>query len=324
MDTTNMRNLTGSDADALLPPRKRLLAGLKRSQMGIRSLSDEGIVEASRTAAVEAARTAKAARANAEEKAKKAAKAVAAAKAALELVASLSMEASNKEENLKKNKMKKHVPVEALYNNKNNTKGSAADEQLARKLHQAINSSPRISNNLPSLNLKSHKHKKMKHSAISEGTSIWNGDPLFHGNLCSTTSMNGSDTIGEIYAEGRGPVKKIDTTVGDVNRSNYIKGDKLKLHNGAEQEPSRPNFLKPEKNKFDTILSNNKFAESLGTLGKRRGKIKQKKLPLSFCSFRDRSSPKEKVKPQGAPQLEDDAVSTCGVPAGLIFHGAFR
>ncbi|EPS62803.1 hypothetical protein M569_11985, partial [Genlisea aurea] len=124
------------DADALLPPRKRLLAGFKRQSSSdvnlpsspsssslhvtvdtefearLNSLlkarisdtdpSNDEIVEASRDAATEAAKAAEKARANAEVKAAKAAKAMAAAKSALNLVAVLSEKAVRKSKKKKK------------------------------------------------------------------------------------------------------------------------------------------------------------------------------------------------------------------------------
>ncbi|KAL2348700.1 hypothetical protein Fmac_002700 [Flemingia macrophylla] len=145
----NVCDVNHLDADVLLPPRKRLLAGLKKqssdgaaspspslvvascvtvseaassspssysgefearlknllnSHSNNPNLTPEEVVEASKAAAVTAAKVAKAARAAAEEKAEIAAKAVAAAKRALDLVASFSEEAvSSRERNLKKN-----------------------------------------------------------------------------------------------------------------------------------------------------------------------------------------------------------------------------
>ncbi|XP_042950118.1 uncharacterized protein LOC122282233 [Carya illinoinensis] len=76
------------------------------------NLTPEEIVEASKSVAIAAA---EAARAASEEKAAKASKAMAAAKSALDLVASFSEEAASKEKYLKKNRLKKHLPVRLLH-----------------------------------------------------------------------------------------------------------------------------------------------------------------------------------------------------------------
>ncbi|KAI3471161.1 hypothetical protein Pfo_027824 [Paulownia fortunei] len=321
---TNTCNGNHLDADALLPPRKRLLAGLKRqnsdvnsplpstpcsagsendarlsnplrSQLSNPNLSNEEIVEASRIAAIKAAKIAEAARANAEEKAAKAAKAVAAAKSALDLVATLSEEAANKEKCLKKNKMKKHVTVEALYNKKKGN-NCRTDEELARKLHRAINSSPRILKNSSGSDTKNHKHKRLKRSAFSGRTSICNGVPVGEGNRPSTVTSNGNGVVGEVDTEG--PIKKIDMIMVDLNTSKSDKGDQLKSDNGEGWRPNKTERLKLEN------------SEVLDSFGKKRGRIKQKKLPLSICSFRDQTGPKEELKPQGMSLLEDNAVRT--------------
>ncbi|KAI4325404.1 hypothetical protein MLD38_030808 [Melastoma candidum] len=131
-------------AGVLLPPRKRLLAGLKKQNSEIDSnwralcvslpspvtsgvfdarlncllnshsdksnLSPEEVAEASSSAAMAAAKAARQARALAEEKAAIAAKAMAAAKSALDLVVSFSEEPGGNARYLKRNKAKKHVP----------------------------------------------------------------------------------------------------------------------------------------------------------------------------------------------------------------------
>ncbi|XP_011084449.1 uncharacterized protein LOC105166698 [Sesamum indicum] len=335
---TNTCNVNNLDSDALLPPRKRLLAGLKRqnsdvnspaplpsspncagskndacnniyrSQLGNPNLSSEEIVEASRIAAVEAAKVAEAARANAEEKAAKAAKAVAAAKSALELVATLSEEAANKEKGLKKNKMKKHVPVETLYNKNKGNSNCRTDEELARKLHQAINSSPRILKNASGSDTRSHKHKRLKSSAVSERPGISSGVPIAEGNRPSSTTSNGNGLVGD--TDNEGSLKKIDMIMVDLNASKSDKRDQLKLDNGEGWVPSKSDQMKSGNREAEALVSKDKFAESLDSFGKKRGRIKQKKLPLSICSFRDQTGPKEELKPQGMLQLEDNAVRT--------------
>ncbi|WVZ12862.1 hypothetical protein V8G54_017392 [Vigna mungo] len=179
----NVCDVNHLDVDVLLPPRKRLLAGLKKqssdgyvaaspsrvvascatvskavssspSSYSVEfearlknllsshptnlNLTSEEVVEASKAEAVAAVKAAKAA---AEEKVEIAAKAVAAAKRALDLIASFSEEAmgSSKERNPKKNKLKKHLPVHFLYKKYQQIENCGTDEELAQKLHRAMN-----------------------------------------------------------------------------------------------------------------------------------------------------------------------------------------
>ncbi|CAI9753310.1 unnamed protein product [Fraxinus pennsylvanica] len=320
---TNACDVNHLGADALLPPRKRLLAGLKRQNSDINchtpsascngrngydtrfhnvlksnlanpNLSNEELVEASRLAAVKATKAAEAARAIAEEKAAKAAKAVAAAKNALELVASLSEESANKEKYLKKNKMKKHVPVQTLYNKHKGISNCKTDEELARKLHRAINSSPRISKNSPSSDLKNHKQKRLKRSA-SGRTGVDSGGSVWEGNQSSMSNGNGA--VGKIHNEGL--VKEVDMITVDLNTSKFNNDDQPKLENGEGSQYNKADRLKSENGVTGTLHSKEKFSESLDSFGKKRGRIKQKKLPLSICSFRDQTSPKEELKSKG-------------------------
>ncbi|KAK4431455.1 hypothetical protein Salat_0907600 [Sesamum alatum] len=322
------------DADALLPPRKRLLAGLKRqssdvnstapstsrsaeseydtrlnnllrSQLSNTNLSNEGIVEASRCAAIEAAKVAEAARAIAEQKAAKAAKAMAAAKSALDLVATLE-EAASKEKCLKPNKMKKHLPVQAFYNKNKGKFNCRTDEELARKLHQAINSSARILKNSSGSDSKNHKHTRLKTSAASGRTSICSGIPPGEGNRPSINTSNG---YGVVEVDTEGPVKEIDTIMVDLNTSKPDRDDGIRLENGEGWQPSKHDQLKLQNGEV-RVPSKAKSPESLDSFGKKRGRIKQKKLPLSICSFRDQTSPKEALKSRGMPQPEDNGDKT--------------
>ncbi|XP_042053156.1 uncharacterized protein LOC121798298 [Salvia splendens] len=312
---TNTCNVNHLDVDAHLPPRKRLLAGLKRQNSDVNSptatpstpssggsehdvrsnnalrshlhdpsLSNEEIVEISRIAAMKAAKVAEVARANAEEKAAKAAKAVAAAKSALDLVAILSDETGNKEKLLKKNKMKKHVTVEALYNKNKSSPGT--DEELARNLHRVINSSPRILKNSPGSESKSHKHKKLKSSAASGRTSITNEAPVGEGDRDRQSAARSTGN-GVVELDTESPVRKIGMIMVDLNTSKHDSCDQLKLDNGDGSRLS-----KTERLKLDD-------GEVLDSISRKRGRIKQKKLPLSICSFKDQTSPKEELKPQG-------------------------
>ncbi|KAL8229289.1 hypothetical protein R6Q57_014189 [Mikania cordata] len=273
----NVCGVNHLDSDVLLPPRKRLLACLKKQNSDVNGNSNsnsyspstcntldqidtrisyllkahlsndnpsqEEIVAASRTAAEVAAKVAMAARAAAQEKAVMAAKAMAAAKKALELVANVDAGheiPSLAEQQLKKNKTKKQVDVQMLYDNRKPgfENGKTNDEELARKLHHAINSSPRISKSgLPS-DVKNHKHKKLK------------------------TSENDRSSNGSIVGEGISSSKEVD------NMTKSDTGNKSKGKSGDED---------------------------ITTFGRKRGRMKQKKLPLSICHDRDQANPKENV-----------------------------
>ncbi|XP_073297765.1 uncharacterized protein [Primulina huaijiensis] len=330
----NAYDVTDLDADALLPPRKRLLAGLKRqnsdvnfpilsasrsagsefdahlnrllsSRLSDPNTTNEEIVEASRRAATEAAKIAGIARANAEDKAAKAAKAVAAAKSALELVATLSEEASKKEHRLKKNKLKKHIPVESLYSKNKGKTNCRADEELARNLHRSINSSPRISKSLPSCDAKNHKPKRLKNSASYEKTYIQGVGLVGEGNRPSIATSIGNGIQKEVSIEG--PVKEIEKTRVDLNTSKSEKVGKPTLFYREDSHPSTTDRTKLEHRELKVLNSKDKVADSFDALGKKRGRIKQKKLPLSICSFRDKTGPKEQQKPKDLPQSEDDS-----------------
>uniref|UniRef100_A0A803KSP4 Uncharacterized protein n=1 Tax=Chenopodium quinoa TaxID=63459 RepID=A0A803KSP4_CHEQI len=219
------------DADVRLPPRKRLLAGLKKQSCS------ETI---------------------AEEKAAIAAKAVAAAKSALDKVASISEETSSKDKHHKKNKLKKHVPVQLLYKKHQPVESCGTDEELARKLHRAINSSPRINRNSPGSDSKSHKHKKLKVSPPSEKSGVAN-----EGGMDCEGSNEEPFTV------------KLDDRV-----SKFTKPDEMEVDSGeAESSQSKVKTFTPS----DDVCTN----------GRKRGRIKQKKLPLSLCSSKDQSNPKE-------------------------------
>ncbi|GAB4847630.1 hypothetical protein Ancab_026691 [Ancistrocladus abbreviatus] len=295
------------ETDVLLPPRKRLLAGLKKQNSETRcsqensnssplsgfdsrlnnllkshkngsKMSPQEIAEAAGSAAVAAARTAKAARAAAEEKAAIAAKAVAAAKTALDLVASVSEEIGSSDRHQKKNKLKKQVPVQLLYKKYQPVENSRTDEELARRLHRAINSSPRILKHSPGSDTKNHKHKKLKISPINDKVRFANGITLKEGNCPAGES--GDEIGGEMDSKGS-------------NEESYI----VKLDDKASKSST-----------FDQVEINNREAESSQikernfdpsddtiTNGRKRGRIKQKKLPLSLCSFKDQANPREEL-----------------------------
>ncbi|PON50025.1 PHD finger-like protein [Parasponia andersonii] len=326
---TNLCDVNHLDADVLLPPRKRLLAGLKKqssdcdaslqlslvassssspasasasaslpspsspssSEFNIRlgnllsshnaNLSPEETVQASKSAAAAALKAAEAARVAAEEKAAIAAKAVAAAKSALDLVASFSEEAVSKEKYLKKNKFKKHVPVQLLYKKYQPIENCKKDEELARKLHRAINSSPRISKNSSGSEHKGHKHKKPKVLSSSDKTRDSNGVVVLEQNYAST--CNGHATAGEVDTDA--PVRELCKSKADEMACTYDKAGQSEIDN-REAELDQPK---------------GKIWDDMSASGKKRGRVKLKKLPLSMCTFRDQANPKEEVDIRKSP-----------------------
>ncbi|CAN6541390.1 hypothetical protein C1H46_008210 [Malus baccata] len=321
----NICDVNHLDADVLLPPRKRLLAGLKKqspegdsaawlslvatsvaaadsasasasassssshssSEFNTRlncilsshnsNLSPEELVEVSNSAAAAAAKAAEVARTAAEEKAAIAAKAVAAAKSALDLVASFSEEAAGKEKHLKKNKLKKHVPVQLLYKKYQPIENCKKDEELARKLHRAINSSPRITKNSSTADGKGHKHKKPKISHGSEKVRVPNGVIVLEQGPAST--CNGHSVADNVNVEG---------TIQDMyENGGPDRAGRMEMDNG-EAESSRT-----EKN-----------WDAASTTGKKRGRVKLKKLPLSNCTFRDQANLKEDTDARGSPLID--------------------
>lgn len=196
------------------------------------NLSQLEIVNASRSAAEVASKIAIAARATAEKKAAMAAMAMAAAKKALELVAAVN-EQDTSSSTLKKNKRKKHVDVQMLYDNNNPIveNGNKSDEELARHLHHVINSSPRIP-------------KKIR-------------IPIENGGISNEN------------------VEESDEVACDVN----VDGN---------------------------LVEFSKFEEGKGIIGRKKGRMKQKKLPLSICHDRGQLNPNEE-------HLEKNSLWKCQV-----------
>ncbi|KAI9077336.1 hypothetical protein K1719_040649 [Acacia pycnantha] len=318
------------DGDVLLPPRKRLLAGLKKqssdgdaaagspspaaascvitpeaaspssasvssefearlkhllnSHSNNPNLTTEEIAEASKRAAEAATKAAEAAKAIAEEKAARAAKAVAAAKSALDLVASFSEEAITKERNLKRNKLKKHLPVQLLYRKNRPLENCRKDEELARKLHRAMNSSPRISKNSPNSDSKGNKHKKPKNSSSFEITEVSDAG-MAVGQDC--LSLNNGHAVG-----GKNgyevSIQEACSSKEDKKGGKYDKYSQMEIYNG-EAESSH---------------SKEKISEDLSPIGKKRGRVKLKKLPLSICTSKDKAQPREERR-AGSSSLTD-------------------
>ncbi|CDY50617.1 BnaC01g44190D [Brassica napus] len=225
MATTN-----ACDADTLLPPRKRLLAGFKKQSSngssstsysdGSSSISadvqtyldnllssqlnddnhgrsPEELAQASKATAALAAKIAKAARAAANEKAFIASKAVAAAKSALELFASF--------------------PAETV----------------KERLNRAIDNSPRV--------LTGHRNKKQKSVA--------------------STMYDGHDVAGVVDSD--------TSTDDEIDRTRVNK--KVLLCD-------------------DSALKEKTGEGSGSSLGKRRGRVKLKKLALSKCASKDQEN----------------------------------
>ncbi|WCJ32830.1 hypothetical protein M5689_014230 [Euphorbia peplus] len=331
----NICDIGHMDADVLLPPRKRLLAGFKKQNSdgdtsltppGVPSssssaspsgpswsppspaphspssseyqdrlnnllsshlnnnhnLSPEQIVQASKLAADAALKAAEAARAAAQEKAILAAKAVTAAKSALALVAAFPEEAASKERNLKKNKLKKHVQLQLLYKKHQPVENGRDDEELAKKLHRVMNSSPRISKNSSSPDCKGHKYKKLKSSPTSERTRTSNGSMAVGGNP-SFTCNDGHTIAGELDSEGS--IGEVCTSMADEKISKHEKSTRSAVDNG-EAESSH---------------TKEKISVDAGSPSKRRGRQKLKKLPLSICSSRDQANPKDDIIPRSSP-----------------------
>ncbi|GAV81557.1 hypothetical protein CFOL_v3_25011 [Cephalotus follicularis] len=286
----NAASHTPLTALSLVPPSTSFPVGfytnidiLLNHRLNNLNLSPEELVEASKSAAAAADKAAKDARAAAEDKAAIAAKAVAVAKSALELVSSFNEEAASKERCLKKNKLKKHVPVQLLYKNNKPVENCRADEDLARRLHRAINSSPRISKNSSSSGVKSHKNKKLKNLPISEKIGVSNGSLILRGNSTSTPTVdktwvsNGNAVAGDLDSEGS--IREIYTVKANDKVSKYEKNGHLEMDDGEA----------------DSRHSKEKGWEDMSPPGKRRGRVKLKKLPLSICSIRDQVNPKEET-----------------------------
>jgi hypothetical protein len=163
--------------------------------------SPEEIIQAARHAASAAADAAAAARAVAADKAAVAAKARAAARAAMELLDSISIARSRNGIQLKAKSRKKHVQVKLLYRPPGDGWASEAgketvgdddddapprlrrhresDEEVARKLHRVMNSSPRISFTGPK-----------RPRGIDAGNDECHGE----GDACNGSSMHTSPT----------------------------------------------------------------------------------------------------------------------------------
>ncbi|CAN6192432.1 unnamed protein product [Urochloa humidicola] len=228
-----------SDLNTHLPPRKRLLAGLRTAATSCEATetlpsslasgdlavrlremalaanasgsSPEEMIEAARAAAEAAADAAAAARAAATEKAAVAAKARAAARAAMEFLDSFSRTGTSRNGlQFKVKSRKKHVQVKTLYR-PNGTLGDApkprrrkqSDEEIARNLHRAMNSSPRISHTGPPKRLRGNASDSKDGAAPDEG----------RGDACNGSSTHVPIEVGSSLPNGCSEGKSSETTV---------------------------------------------------------------------------------------------------------------
>ncbi|GAY59406.1 hypothetical protein WN944_020818 [Citrus x changshan-huyou] len=340
----NICDINHLDGDVLLPPRKRLLAGFKKqssdgngncndndngavhqpdvpsssspyspssseyssefnarlnnllkSTMSSSNLSSEEIAELAESAAIAAVKAAEDARTAAEEKAATATRAITAAKSALDLVASFNEEGASKERHLKKNKLKKHVPVQLLYKKNQLKEDSKTDEELARRLHRVMNSSPRISKNLTSSDLKGHKHKKLKISPASEKIRVSYGGLVLGGNTVCTSSRHA--VVGEVDFENEGIFREVYTVDEDE------KVDQMQVGSGEA----------------GVSHSKEKALEETSSPGRKRGRLKLKKLPLSYCTSRDRENTKEGMITRTSPLTDKNIGNPPGGNAVPLF-----
>ncbi|XP_010935312.1 uncharacterized protein [Elaeis guineensis] len=266
------------DLNTRLPPRKRLLAGLKKegsdcdfslpvplisSDLSARihdiinstTSSPDEIIEATKSVALAATEVAAAARATAMEKAAAAVKARTAAKNALELLDSISRsEAARKDCPTKTKSRKKHVAVKLLYGNKQPVGNRETDEELARRLHRAMNSSPRISKS---------KQKKLHGSGKEE---VQNGGAACSGN--SPVSDAKAVQLNNGYS-----IDKLEEKIVVCSKDDLFE---------TEEEESGCHLEKYHHGSKERIIA-----------GCRKAKIKRKKLPLSQCNVRDQGETEE-------------------------------
>ncbi|KAK9129215.1 hypothetical protein Sjap_009702 [Stephania japonica] len=308
MTDTNICGVNQLDVNSRLPPRKRLLAGLKNKYCDSPSpsssspspspspssifndlnvqlrellnssskgsnLSLDKIVESSRSAALTAAKVAATARAVAEEKAAIAAKANAAAKSALELLTSFSGEIQQ-ERCLKRSKAKKQVPVKLLYRKRKLVKNHETDEELARKLHRAMNSSPRITKSSSS-DSKTRNHKKHTKHITSEIIKRSDGGASYE---VSKSTCDSNYEAGAID-HGESVCKMFEKKPSEYTVNNCSKMDEANMSYSKGQV----------------------LGDSAGTNSRKRGRLKQKKLLLSLCSIRDRQNAKDEADPRIFP-----------------------
>lgn len=323
-----------SDLNTHLPPRKRLLAGLRTAATScdaaeplpsplasgdlaarLREMalaanasasSPEEMIEAARAAAEAATDAAAAARAAAAEKAAVAAKARAAARAAMEFLDSFSRTGTSRNGlQFKVKSRKKHVQVKMLYR-PNGTLGDApkprrrkqSDEEIARNLHRAMNSSPRISHTGPP------KRPRGKAGDGKDGAAPGEGNREGRDDACNGSSTHAPIEAGGGLSNGCCEEKSSETTVP------------LFKHGGPDDggdDPSRH----AAKSRGD-VTDNGVGTGNLSAA--RKVKIKRKELLLNQHNNKETEEPKEtepSVQPigQDEPKTNGNGTEKHGSPA---------
>lgn len=338
-----------SDLNTHLPPRKRLLAGLKTAatscdaaeplpsplasgdlatrlrEMALAANTSasslEEMIEAARAAAKAATDAAAAARAAAAEKAAVAAKARAAARAAMEFLDSFSRTGTSRNGlQFKVKSRKKHVQVKMLYR-PNGTLGDApkprrrkqSDEEIARNLHRAMNSSPRISHTGPPKRPRGKAGDGKDGAAPSEGSGeghskdgaapgegSWEG----RGNACNGSSTHAPIEAGGGLPNGHSQEKPSEITVPLFN------------HGGPDDGGDDPS-------RHAAKISGDVTDNGVGTgnlSAARKVKIKRKELLLNPHNNKETEEPREtepSVQPigQDEPKSNGNGTEKHGSPA---------
>ncbi|CAN6206604.1 unnamed protein product [Urochloa humidicola] len=303
-----------SDLNTHLPPRKRLLAGLRTAATScdateplpsplasgdlaarLREMalaanasgsSPEEMIEAARAAAEAAADAAAAARAAAAEKAAVAAKARAAARAAMEFLDSFSRTGTSRNGlQFKVKSRKKHVQVKTLYR-PNGTLGDApkprrrkqSDEEIARNLHRAMNSSPRISHT------GSPKRPRGTSGDVKDGAAAAHGEG--GGDACNGSSTHAPIEAGSSLPNGCSEGKSSETA---KREGPHAGGDDRSRHAAKSS---------------GDVTDNGVGTGNLNAA--RKVKIKRKELVLNQHNNKETEEPKE-TEPSVQPIGQDES-----------------
>ncbi|KAE8695871.1 MUTL protein, putative isoform 1 [Hibiscus syriacus] len=269
----NICDINHLDADVLLPPRKRLLAGFKKQASNANATSDRPITSSSTSSPSPPSPSSATSSSDRrfsrpreqqllpplrllklpelrQRRRLQLQLAIAAAKSALD-IATFSDDAVSKDRYLKKNKIKKHVPVQVLYNKHQPIENSRVDEDLAQR--------PK---SLPTL----------------ESTKVPNRGIVSSGSPSS--KFYGSTIAAKIDSD--------DLVREHVKVANDGKSGQSVLDNGEAESG-----YSMEKACEDAYPSSNK-----------RGTVKLKNLPFSVCSYRDRVNHKEEMITKSSPLME--------------------
>ncbi|KAG6537054.1 hypothetical protein ZIOFF_002132 [Zingiber officinale] len=262
------------NANNFLPPRKRLLAELRRENsefdylppvpfvsgdLGARlrdiinspDSTPEKILEVSESVALAATEIAVVARKTAIEKAAAATKAKSDAKDALLFLDSITMNRKCRKVCSNKIKMrKKHIPIKLLYKTYHPSGSLVTHEELTRKMHHAMNSSSIISN---------HREKLIQNSGQEVPC---NSEDVYN----ETAHDCNAESITSNYSEGK--------TVVCSKADNF------------EEEEDFCHRMKKQQNELFRSVA-----------GSRKVRVKQKKLLLSQCNLRDIVEPPKKISP---------------------------